>query len=66
MKIQAPLECLPVTDGSAARPEGLTPSGQLALQKLSEVTTQRKEKDKAMAPSVPPLSTRGTHIDIRV
>jgi hypothetical protein len=66
MKIQPPLEYLPVSERAIGRLEGLSPSGQLALQKLSEVTSQRTENDKADALSPQFLSALGAHIDIKV
>lgn len=66
MKIQPPLGYLLGTDRAAGRLEGLSPSGQLALQKLSEVTAQREEEDKTTAQSAQPVPTVGAHIDMRV
>jgi hypothetical protein len=66
MKIQPPLEYLSVSERALGRLEGLSPSGQLALQRLSEVTSQRTENDKADALSTSSVSTVGAHIDIKV
>jgi hypothetical protein len=66
MKIQPPLEYLPASERGVRRLEGLSPSGQLALQRLSEVTSERIDNDKADTLSAQPVPTVGAYIDIKV